>query len=85
LAPSGPVFEHENGNCEVAIFRRLETVALLCFQLLTAISNRQQRRLARGGEKRESVAISAGRRRLFSMSCVIFCLRIRGDHVKSLP
>jgi hypothetical protein len=75
LAPSGPIFARENGNCEVAIFRRLETIALLCFQLLTAISNRQQRRLengARGVEKRKSVAISARRRRLFSMSCVIF-------------
>jgi hypothetical protein len=40
---------------------------------------------ARGGEKCKSVPISARRRRLFSMSCVIFCLWIRGDHVESLP
>jgi hypothetical protein len=35
------------------------------------------------GQKCKSVAISARRGCLFSMSCVIFSLRIRGDHVPS--
>jgi len=36
-----------------------------------------------GSSKCESVAISARRGGLFSMSCAIFCLRIRGDHAAS--
>ena len=35
------------------------------------------------GQKCKSVAISARRGGLFSTSCAIFCLRIRGDHAAS--